>query len=160
MKWLGAILLVGGCGSIGWMHTAALSRRIGLLEQICGLVRRIRTELLQRSTPLPELLEQLDLPELHALAFQLRQGMSVRAAAGPLLEHLAQQGLPETARTLSRLTALLGVYDSCTQASACDQALQELEEQLHTRREELSEKGKMYRTVPMAFGLMAALAVL
>jgi len=55
---------------------------------------------------------------------------------------------------------VLGRYDSITQGVACSRTLEELEMQKATIQQELSEKGRLYRTVPMAFGLMVALAVM
>jgi hypothetical protein len=111
---------------------------------------------LQRNPPLPDLLEQLGQP---ALAENVRRGMTMGQAARPLLQRLEGE-LPKTAQTLEQLCGSLGRYDSGTQAQACAHALQQLQEQRDTLSRELAENGNLYRTVPLAFGLMAALAVL
>lgn len=156
MRWLGALLLVGACGSMGVAKTGAIRRRIALLDSLCETLRQLQTELLQRNPPLSDLLEQLGQPDL---ANHVRRGMTVEQAARPLLQRLEEE-LPRTAGTLQRLSALLGRYDSATQAQACAHALQQLQEQRENLSRELAEKGNLYRTVPLAFGLMAALAVL
>lgn len=161
MRWLGALLLTGACGSVGLLRVATLKRKITLLEWLCALLRRVQTELAQRSTPLPDILEQTGQPALAALGADLRSGMTASAAARPWLQALAEErGLPQSARTLEELTAVLGRYDSHTQAAACGHALSQLEAQQSALSRELAEKGNLYRTVPLAFGLMAALAVL
>ena len=145
MRWLGALLLVGACGGMGLAKTGNLRRRIALLDSLLENLRQLQTELLQRNPPLPEILKQLGQP---ALAENVRRGMTMGQAARPLLQRLEQ------------LCGSLGRYDSCTQAQACVYALQQLQEQREALSRELAEKGNLYRTVPLAFGLMAALAVL
>ena len=116
----------------------------------------MRTELLQRNAPLPDLLEMLG---QNAMAEGLRRGMTAREASHPLLQNLERE-LPQGASVLQRLAELLGRYDSRTQADACAYALEQLQTQKEGLIRELAEKGNLYRTVPLAFGLMAALAVL
>lgn len=156
MRWLGALLLVGACGGIGLAKIGSLRRRIALLDSLCEKLRQLQTELLQRNPPLPDLLEQLG---QHKLAADVRRGMTMQQAARPLLQRLEGE-LPQTAGTLEQLSCSLGRYDSTTQANACANALHQLQEQRETLSRELAEKGNLYRTVPLAFGLMAALAVL
>ena len=156
MRWLGALLLVSACGGIGLAKTGNLRRRIALLDSLCENLRQLQTELLQRNPPLPDLLKQLGQP---VLAENVRRGMTMGQAARPLLQRLEGE-LPKTAQTLERLCGSLGRYDSSTQAQACAHALQQLQEQRDALSRELAEKGNLYRTVPLAFGLMAALAVL
>ena len=156
MRWLGALLLVFACGGIGLAKTGNLRRRIALLDSLLENLRHLQTELLQRNPPLPDLLEQLEQP---ALAENVRRGMTMGQAAKPLLQRLEGE-LPQTAQTLEQLCCSLGRYDSSTQAQACAHALQQLQEQREELSRELAEKGNLYRTVPLAFGLMAALAVL
>jgi stage III sporulation protein AB len=156
VRWLGALLLVGACGGIGLAKTGNLRRRIALLDSLLENLRQLQTELLQRNPPLPDLLEQLEQP---ALAENVRRGMTMGQAAKPLLQRLEGE-LPKTAQTLEQLCCSLGRYDSGTQAQACVHALQQLQEQREALSRELAEKGNLYRTVPLAFGLMAALAVL
>lgn len=156
MRWLGALLLVGACGGIGLAKTGTLRRRIALLDGLCENLRQLQTELLQRNPPLPDLLEQVKQP---ALAENVRRGMTMGQAAKPLLQRLEGE-LPKTAQTLEQLCCSLGRYDSSTQAQACTHALLQLQGQREELSRELAEKGNLYRTVPLAFGLMAALAVL
>lgn len=161
MRWLGAILVAGACGCTGFVRTATLSRQIALLEELCMLLRRARNELCQRNTPLPELFEGLGDLRFFGIAEQLRRGMPLPEAAQPFLVELEhKRGLVQSAHSLKKLAQVLGRYDSITQAEACDWTLTELEEQKQRLQQELREKGTLYRTAPLAFGAMAALAVL
>lgn len=156
MRWLGALLLVVACGGMGLAKIGSLRRRIALLDSLCENLRQLQTELLQRNPPLPDLLVQLGQP---ALAENVRRGMTMGQAVKPLLQRLEGE-LPKTARTLEQLCCSLGRYDSSAQAQACTHALLQLQGQREELSRELAEKGNLYRTVPLAFGLMAALAVL
>lgn len=157
MKWLGAVLLVFAGGAAGLGKTAAIRRRITLLEEITALILHIRTELRQRGTPLPDILEghrASGLP-LKTWAKGLRAGQTVLQTAEPWLIRLE----PDCGRVLSDLCAVLGRYDSETQAEACDHTEQLLEGQAEGLRRQLAEKGRLYHTVPLTLGLMAALAL-
>ncbi len=167
MRYLGALLLVGACAAAGFARTAALRRKIALVEGLSSLVRHIRTELCQRGSPLPEMLRQASsrspafAHELNRMETELRAGQTAANAAAPLLEHLeTQRDLPETARALADLCGVLGRYDSATQAGACDRTLEQLDLQREALRRELDEKGRLYHAVPLALGLMAALVLL
>lgn len=157
MKWLGAILLVAAGGAVGVGKTAAIRRHIALLEELTALIANICTELRQRGTPLPDILEKhraSGLP-LEIWAKGLRAGRTVLQTIEPFLLSLE----PDCGRVLFDLCAVLGRYDSETQARACDHAVQLLEGQTENLRRQLSEKGRLYHTVPLTLGLMAAVAL-
>lgn len=157
MKWLGAALLVLAGGAAGLGKTAAIRRQIVLLEQLITLILHIRTELRQRGTPLPDILEnhRAEKLPLSVWAKELRAGKTVLQTAEPWLTGLES----DTGRVLFDLCAVLGRYDSETQARACDHAAHLLEGQADGLRRQLSEKGRLYHTVPLTLGLMAALAL-
>lgn len=157
MKWLGAILLVVAGGAVGVGKTAAIRRSIRLLEELTALITHICTELQQRGTPLPDILEHHRAGKfpLQTWAKGLRAGQTVLQTVEPSLLKLE----PDCGRVLFDLCAVLGRYDSETQARACDHAVQLLEGQTENLRRQLSEKGRLYHTVPMALGLMAAVAL-
>lgn len=157
MKWLGAVLLVLAGGAAGLGKTAAIRRRIALLEELTALIAHLGTELRQRGTPLPDILEHHragKLP-LQLWAKGLRSGQTVLQTVEPWLMKLE----PDCGRVLFDLCAVLGRYDSETQARACDHAAQLLEGQTEGLRRQLSEKGRLYHTVSLSLGLMAALVL-
>lgn len=157
MKWLGAILLVVAGGAVGVGKTSAIRRHINLLEELTALIAHICTELRQRGTPLPEIVEhhRSDKLPLKAWAKGLRAGQTVLQTVEPFLLSLE----PDCGRVLFDLCTVLGRYDSETQARACDHAVQLLEGQAEGLRRQLSEKGRLYHTVPLTLGLMAAVAL-
>lgn len=159
MKWLGALLVMMTSLWIGLERLAALKKEIRLLERLAALLRFVQRELMQRGTPLPELVysarEQHLLPDriAHQFAEKLKAGETVAQAAAPYL-----QSLPAAcAGICGSLCAVLGRYDSRTQASACEQAYRELEVLRNRLCKELEEKGKVYGMLPVTLGLMAVL---
>lgn len=157
MKWLGAALLVFAGGVAGFGKTAAIRRQIALLEEVITFILHIRTELRQRGTPLPDILETYPAECLPLAVWteQLRKGRSVLQAAEPWLNTLD----PEAGRVLFDLCGTLGRYDGETQALACEHAVGLLALQTDELRRQLQEKGRLYHTVPLTLGLMAALAL-
>ncbi len=166
MRALGAILLVVACGGVGFGWTLRQKQRIALLEALRAAVQGIGTELTQRGTPLPEILEgearrsDLLAEGLSQLAKELRRGKPVVQAAAPLLEALSGRWeLPQAAQTMEELCQRLGRYDAPTQGDACVRAAARLEQIGEEQQRVLLEKGRLYHTVPLALGAMAALVI-
>lgn len=158
MKWLGALLLLGAGAAVGFGKIAELRREAALLEELAAFLRYLRDELLQRGTPLPDILQNggcwQRLP-LAAMEKRLRAGQTAAEA-------LRAQKLPperETTRILEELCTVLGCYDSATQSAACGRAIERLEARRGALLRQLEEKGSVYRAVPLALGLMAALVL-
>ena len=157
MKWLGAALLVFSGAAVGFGKTAAIRRRILLLERLTALLFHIQTELRQRGTPLPDILEGYSshhLP-LKTWANELRAGHTVLQTVSPWLDKLDA----DTGHILTELCTVLGRYDGETQALACDHAIHRLEEQTCALRRQITEKGRLYHIVPLTLGLVAAVAL-
>ena len=157
MKWMGAALLVFMGAAAGVIKTTTIRRRIELLEELVALIEYIRAELRQRGTPLPDLLDQYRASTfpLKRWAEELREGKTALRVVEPWLIMLE----PDTGRVLFDLCSVLGRYDGETQVQACQRAAQLLEEQAERLRRQLAEKGRLYHTVPLSLGLMAALAL-
>lgn len=145
--------------SLGLNRIGALRKEIRLLERLIDLLRFVQRELIQRGTPLPEMVRKAQAQHLlpdriaHQLAEKLKAGETVAQAVAPYL-----QSLPAAcAGTIKSLCAVLGRYDSRTQACACEQAHAELELLRRNLGKELEEKGKVYGMLPVTLGLMAVL---
>lgn len=57
-KWIGAILVIGGCGGFGFSLAANYLRQERMLRQMVRTMQYMRWELGYRLTPLPELCRQ------------------------------------------------------------------------------------------------------
>ena len=120
MKIAGAVMLLGACFLFGFGWTGTMRKRITLLENLCGVIRRMETDLRQQNKPLAEIMEQ---EGFASLAKELRAGKLFSQAAEPLvkrLEHLFGNG--ETVTAVTELAWNLGRYDCTTQAEACKRA--------------------------------------
>lgn len=158
MKAVGALLLIGACFLYGFGWTCAMRRKIGSLDRLCEILRQTETDLLQKRTPLTELLERQGMGDLAEL---LRSGMLFSQAVEPSvtkLEHLL--GCGEAVCALRELARCLGRYDAVTQAAACKQACSRLEACRAQLETELSEKRRLYHTVPVAVGCMVVLMII
>ena len=159
MKWLGALLVMTASLSVSLKRIGTLRKEIRLLERLINLIRFAQRELIQRGTPLPEMVRNAQVQHLlperigHHLSEKLKAGETVAQAVAPYL-----QSLPDNcAGILESLCAVLGRYDSRTQACACEQAHAELEFLQRKLAKELEEKGKVYGMLPVTLGLMAVL---
>ncbi len=158
MKVVGAVLVIGACILFGFGWTGTMRRKIRILEKLCGGLQRMETDLRQKNRPLPEIMEQEGLNEL---AQQLREGKLFSQAAAPLLETLEHLfGTGEAVAAVRELAWSLGRYDCLTQAAACQRACIRLEACKGQLGQELSEKQRLYHTVPVALGCMVLLVVL
>ena len=158
MKLVGAVLLMAACVLFGFGWTDAMRKKISSLDGLCRGLWRLETDLVQKGTPLAELLEQMGHGELAA---RLRAGMLFAQAAEPMIKQLESKlGSGDAVAAVRELAVSLGRYDAQTQAGACKQARLRLETCKEKLEAELSEKQRLYRTVPVAMGLMVVLAVI
>ena len=158
MKMLGALMLMGACLLFGFGWTGAMRKKIGTLNRICEDLRQLEVELLQKRTPLAEILERQG---MCGLAEQLRQGVLFSRAAEPTLTHLERLlGHGEAVCALRELARSLGRYDAETQAAGCRQARSRLETCRTQLEKDLSEKQRLYHTVPVAVGSVVVLVIL
>ena len=58
LRLMGAVLLVGGCGAVGFSAAGRLARRVEVLRALLGALEGMERELSFRLTPMPELLER------------------------------------------------------------------------------------------------------
>ena len=84
-KWIGAILILGSCGSFGISLAVQRKREEAMLAQLCGILDQMLLELPFRLTPLPELLR---------LTAGKHRG-SLRTVFLKLAEQLDRQVLPD-----------------------------------------------------------------
>ncbi len=58
LKWIGAVMVVVGCGGFGFSMAAAHRQEVQLLRQLNRGLEFMQSELMYRLTPLPELCKQ------------------------------------------------------------------------------------------------------
>lgn len=165
-KWVGAVLVVVGCGGFGFSLARETQRQIRLLEQLLLSLEVMENEMRCHLTPLPQLCTMAAngrSPVLRRFFLGLRRELEKGGApqaeicVGKVLESEKEMPIP-LKRVLKLLGASLGRFDLSGQLkgllaaqSACRRELGELERNKDYRL-------RSYRTLGLCAG--AALAVL
>ena len=165
-KWLGSILIIAGCGGMGFSKASAHRKKEKLLRQLIHILHYMEWELQYRVTPLPELCKAAAMEGQQALrdvflclSKELTKHTSADAADCMRNALCASPELPENIRYLLReLGATLGQFDLSGQLSGlaavrslCVKELKELESNRDIRL-------RGYETLGICVG--AALAIL
>ena len=166
IKWIGALLIVIGCGFFGFYMGWNVNRDASLLRALVAFIDGLSSELSYRMSPLPDALRttaQSQKSKLSsvfvALAEQLEQQISPNVAC--CMEHVLRQQrhMPQnTLQQLHELGGLLGTYDLQGQqrglAMAKENCIQILSQLEHDR----PQRVRGYQTLGLCAG--AALAIL
>lgn len=167
MRLTGALLLLAAGWEAGTALTGALRRKCAVLRELAALLSRMAEEIGQRETPLPQVFAR-EAERTPLLAAPLRVAAKKTAAglpAGQALQTLCEtlslrEGLPQAARAVAELSALLGAYDAETQARACRSAEGVLRTLEQEQERLLAEKGRLYRALAFSAGAILALLAL
>lgn len=167
IKWIGAFLIVAGCGGFGFSLAAAHRREAALLRGLQRALQYMQNELKYRLTPLPELCAQAGAEaggQLKLVFTDLSRAMERQLspdAASCMMEAIrkSKESLPPSMRRLlGQLGRSLGRFDLEGQLrglaaleKACGEVLDRLEENKDLRL-------RNYQTLGLCAG--AALAIL
>ena len=166
IKWIGAILVVAGCGGFGFSLAAAYRREEASLRQLMRMLRFMQRELRFRLTPLPELCRQA----AGEGRGQTRAVMQYLAAALEAQEQPEAYGCMRSAlrradglsgrvkRLFLQLGRSLGRFDLDGQLEGLEDVLNACREQLDQLQENRASRLKSYQTLGLCAG--AALAIL
>lgn len=165
-KWIGAILIILGCGGTGFAMAAAHRKEEGELRQLLTVLDFMQCELQYRMTPLPDLCR-------HAAA---QVGGSISRLFASLAEELEDQIAPDVwhcmKAALSKTNALsascvtvaehmgktLGRFDMGGQIRGLEAARQDCRRMLEQLNENRDVRLRSYQTLGLCTG--AALAIL
>ena len=165
---MGAALLVGGCGAVGFSAAGRLARRVEVLRALLGALEGMERELSFRLTPMPELLERAaESPppagELFARCRARLDELGERPLSQLWRESVEDTPLGLTGPALLALEELgdvLGRYDGEEQRAALARTRAELGRALEQAREESEKQGRMYRALGLTVGAMLAILLL
>ena len=168
LKLMGAALLVGGCGAVGFSAAGRLARRVGVLRALLGALEGMERELSFRLTPMPELLERAaESPppagEMFARCRARLDELGERPLSQLWRESVEDTPLGLTGPALLALEELgdvLGRYDGEEQRAALARTRAELGRALEQAREESEKQGRMYRALGLTAGAMLAILLL
>ena len=166
LKWMGAVLIVGGCGGFGFLMAWNISREVAALRRLIGILDYMSCELEYRMTPLPELLRKAT----------VAQGGSVKEALTALAEELESQIAPDVSSCmkaalrktpelpkrvrmiLQELGISLGAFDLPGQLKGLDAVRQNCSLALSELEQNRVQRTRSYQTLGLCAG--AALAIL
>lgn len=165
-KWIGAVLVIVGCGGFGFSLAAAQLREEAQLRQMIRMLKFMQRELRYRLTPLPELCRQAAgegkgqlraVMQYLAVELEGRERPDVTSCMRASLSRAGElnrrmKGL------LTRLGRSLGRFDLDGQLEGLEEILDACREQLKDIQSEKATRLKSYRTLGLCTG--AALAIL
>lgn len=165
-KWIGAAMIVVGCGGFGFRLAAAACLEERRLVQLMQLLRRMQSQLQYQLTPLPELCSQCGRETggplgrvLETLARELesRTYPDVYSCMRGALQ--ADRELsPTCRRLLVQLGRELGRFDLAGQLQGLQAVSAACREQRQRLRQNQQQRLRSYRTLSLCAG--AALAIL
>ncbi len=165
-KWIGAVLVVMGCGGMGFSLAAAYSREEGMLRQLIRILDFMICELQYRLTPLPELCRQAAKEAagclrdtLNAFVQELESQISPDASSCMHAALAKRRELPESVRgILLQLSQTLGRFDLSGQLQGLEGAKAACQNRLEALNQNRSERLRGYQTLGLCAG--AALVIL
>lgn len=165
-RWFGALLIITGCGSIGFSLAAGDRQRERFLRQLIQVLRSMESELQYRLTPLPELCRQAAKDSSGALQdvfLNLARELDWKAAPdvySSMEEAMRKsRNLPVTIRQhLKCLSRTLGQYDLPGQLLELQAVRKNCEEELSVLLNGKEGRLRSYQTLGLCAG--AALAIL
>lgn len=166
LKWFGAIMIIIGCGSVGFAMSAAHRREEKHLRQLIGALDFMQCELQYRLTPLPDLCRQTagqctgSLRALfQALACELEDQISPDVFHCMNAALARNHNLPtHTAEALRSLGRTLGRFDLDGQLLGLENARYNCRQTLEQLSENREVRLRSYQTLSLCAG--AALAIL
>lgn len=167
-RWIGAAMIIGAAGWVGWSESAVLRRRTLLLRELAASLERMERELTFRLTPLPELLSRLGREVSEPLSdFYLscaRHAEEPETAFWCSWKKEAEKLSPDldqpAVESLCRLGQGLGRYDGEGESRLLKVTAAELREHLSRAEAESARLGKLYRTLGLTVGAFLILVLI
>jgi stage III sporulation protein AB len=157
---IGVILVVAGCGGLGFAAFTRLEARVKLLTAFSMLAGRLGCEIGFRLTPLTELPGRLPAlkPFWDEMAYDPYGEETFSEAWSRVADRL---DLPDIDRALlCEMGEILGRYDADNQARTLDALRQQLDISLEAAREKRRTSGRLYALAGVLGGLMLAVVLI
>lgn len=161
MKWIGAVLIVAGCGGIGFCYAASQYNEMNTLRRLIALLDFMSCELQYKLTPLPDLFRQAAqetegrLKKLFiSFAYELDSQISpdVKSCMNVALSKCT--GLPEqTIHSLRELGGSLGRFDLAGQIQALESVRASCRMRLSRLEENKDIRLRSYQTLGLCAGV-------
>lgn len=165
-KWIGAILVIAGCGGVGFTMAAVYKREEWALRSLLRVLDFMACELQFRLTPLPDLCRQAGKEcrgvvgqALTNLARELENQISPDADSCMYAAISRTDNLPEKTReALRMLGSSLGRFDLQGQLQGLEQVRSHCRRELEQLADNRDQRVRGYQTLGICAG--AALAIL
>ncbi len=165
IKWIGAILIVTGCGGFGFLMASAYRAEEKTLEALCRALEYMSCELSYRMTPLPQLCRstaQLVTGKIRTIFLLLAQELEQQVAPDAVSCMRAVQAsvnLPNSIQDiLTQLGNSLGCFDLSGQLRGIESCLKNAQSNLRYLSDHRQNRLRSYQTLGLCAG--AALAIL
>ena len=165
-KWIGAIMVIVGCGGFGFSLAAAHRREEKTLRQLIFALDYMECELQYRLTPLPDLCRQAAF-EQHGCVREVLMNLSreLDSQVSPDVERCMQAALSKvediprhTQEALADMGKTLGRFDLSGQLKGLEQVRSACRTNLEALRTNREPRLRSYQTLGLCAG--AALAIL
>ena len=165
-KWIGAVLVLTGCGGWGMLLASGYHRQETMLRKLRELLRNMQRELRYRLTAIPDLLRQASADSSGMLRTVLREAaaeLDARTqpdAAGCMRAVLRRYDSmpPKPARILRQLGKSLGRFDLEGQLEGLACLITECDQELQDLKKDRQIRLRSYQTLALCAG--AALVIL
>ena len=160
IKWLGAALVLTGCGGVGIRMAAEIRQQVKLLEQMIRILQLLESELEYRLTALPELC-RLAAKESRGILRELFHKLAIRIScqdqddASACMDIVLQEypALPRSVRKhLRSLGRSLGRYDLPGQLRGLQAVRGACQTELSNLRKNAEVRQKSYQTLALCAG--------
>ena len=166
LKWMGALLIIAGCGGFGFTLAANHRREERALRQLIAALDYMACELQYRLTPLPELCRQAGRESdgctgtvLVTLAEELEDQISPDVSTCMLAALRKSKDVPSVAEgCLRSLGGSLGRFDLEGQIKGLESVRANCRRELESLSRNKEERLRSYQTLSLCAG--AALAIL
>jgi len=169
IRFLLALLLFGICCFVGFAKAKSLKRRLDVVEGFLLDIKQLSILMQYKRTPIASLVKELEgsalRPFWKAFLDRLTRGGPIADAWKAALDHMRESNsdffylADEEARVLGDFGDSLGTSDFTAQKANIEMALARLTAQAETLKREVSQKGKIYRSLGMLGGLAVAIVV-
>ena len=167
---IGAILIIGATAAVGLSSVWRMRTRIRVLSGLMAALETMKSEICDRLTPMPELLEQLaresDPPVDRFFHRAVREMAAIGIQSFYFIWKAAVEGSPELEltsnerQTLTDLGRTLGRYDTEEQRDALLYTLRRLERHLRCAEEERVKHGRVHAVLGIAVGVFVVVILL
>lgn len=160
-------MIVSASTLMGISVQRKLCDRVRILQELISFLQELKAEIVFRAAPIMDILTKFAGKERYFTANYFKrvcgnlEVFGLQSAAEYALDELKKLPLTEgDLQEIYRIFNAIGRYDVLTQAEALTRSLAMMEYQLADAKEQLEQKGKIYRAVGFSCGLAFALIMI